>query len=117
MIIAHLTDTNTNNNTKYYFNRVKIENIANAYFLYFPWVRLVGDNIDYKIHARVQSQNHKNRSTHWMHQFAVLERVQDPKVDTEKSQKQVEDIQLEETLSKRNVQSHLVKIGQSLSAK
>lgn len=83
-------------------------NIANAFFFLFPWVRLVGDNIDYEIHAKVQSQNHKNRSIHWTHQFAVLDRVQDTKLDTEKSQKQVEDIQLDEILPDRNVQLHLV---------
>ena len=87
---------------------VNIENIANGFFFHFPGIRLVGDNIDYEIHARVQSQNHKNRSIHWTHQFAVLDRVQDPKLDSEKSQKKVEDIQLKEILPDRNVQSHLV---------
>lgn len=71
--------------------------------------RLVGDNIDYEIHARVQSQKHKNRSLHWTHQFAVLDRVQDPTLDTNKSQKSVADIQLSEILPDRNVQSRLVR--------
>ena len=71
--------------------------------------RLVGDNIDYEIHARVQSQKHKNRSLHWTHQFAVLDRVQDPTLDTNKSQKPVADIQLSEILPDRNVQSRLVR--------
>ena len=65
-----------------FFVMVNIENIANAFFFHFPGIRLVGDNIDYEIHARVQSQNHKNRSIHWTHQFAVLDRVQNPKLDS-----------------------------------
>ena len=90
------------------FSRKRCGNIFHNSSFFLMQVRLVGDNIDYEIHARVQSQNHKNRSIHWTHQFAVLDRVQDPKLDTEKSQKQVEDIQLEEILPDRNVQSHLV---------
>jgi len=77
--------------------------------MYFDLFRLVADNIDYQIYARVQSQQHKNRSIHWTHQFAVLDRVQDPELDTETSQKPVEDIQLAEILPDRNVQSHLVR--------
>ena len=42
---------------------------------------MVGDNIDYEIRARVQSQKHKNRSIHWTRQFAVLDRAQDPTLD------------------------------------
>ena len=70
---------------------------------------MVGDNIDYEIHARVQSQQHKNRSIHWTHQFAVLDRVQDPTLDSERSQKKVGDIQLAEILPDRNVQTRLVR--------
>ena len=69
----------------------------------------MGDNIDYEIHARVQSQKHKNRSIHWTHQLAVLDRVQDPKLDTQTSQKPVSDIQLAEILPDRTVQAHLVR--------
>ena len=57
----------------------------------------------------MQSQKHKNRSIHWMHQFAVLDRVQDPSLDSRNSQKQVGDIQLAEILPDSNVQSRLVK--------
>ncbi|XP_020611971.1 uncharacterized protein LOC110050397 [Orbicella faveolata] len=71
--------------------------------------RLVGDNIDYEIQARVQSQQHKNRSIHWTHQFAVLDRVQDPNLDSQRSQKKVGDIQLAEILPDRIVQTRLVR--------
>lgn len=63
-----------------------------------PFYKLVGDNIDYEIHARVQSQQHRNRSIHWTHQFAVLDRVQDPTLDFQRSKKKVGDIQLAEIL-------------------
>lgn len=55
--------------------------------------RLVGDNIYYEIHARVQSQQHRNCSMHWTHQFAVPDRVQDPQLDSFSSQKPVSEIQ------------------------
>jgi len=69
----------------------------------------VGDNIDYEIRARVQSQQHKNRSIHWTHQFAVLDRVQDPSLDNYSSQKAVGEIQLADLLPDKNVQANLVR--------
>ena len=71
--------------------------------------RLVGDNIDYEIHARVQSQKHLNRSIHWTHQFAVLDRVQDPQLDSHSSQKPVSDIQFVELLPDKDVMENLVR--------
>ncbi len=41
--------------------------------------RIVGDNIDFEIHARVQDKEHGNRSVHWTHQFAVKDKVIDKK--------------------------------------
>ena len=64
------------------------------HFVIEKYNRLVGDNIDYEIYARVQSQQHCNRSIHWTHQFAVLDRVQDPQLDRFSSQKPVSEIQL-----------------------
>ena len=69
----------------------------------------MGDNIDYEIHARVQSQQHKNRSIHWTHQFAVLDRVQDVCLDNYSSQKPVNEIQLADLLPDKNVQANLVR--------
>ena len=71
--------------------------------------RLVGDNIDYEIHARVQSQQHRNRSIHWTHQFAVLDRVQDPQLDRFSSQKPVNEIQFAELLPDNDVMTNLVR--------
>ena len=73
------------------------------------FVRLVGDNIDYEIHARVQSQKHRNHSIHWTHQFAVLDRVQDPKLDNHHSQKPVSEIQFSELLPDKDVMVKLVR--------
>ena len=71
----------------------------------------MGDNIDYEMHARVQSQQHKNRSIHWTHQFAVLDRVQDPSLESSQksSQKAVGEIQLADLLPDKNVQANLVR--------
>ena len=70
--------------------------------------RLVGDNIDYEIHARVQSQQHRNCSIDWTHQFAVLDRVQDPQLDRFSSQKPVSKIQFAELLPDNDVMANLV---------
>ena len=70
----------------------------------------MGDNIDYEIHARVQSQKHRNRSIFWTHQFAVLDRVQDPDlVDSHRSQKPVSEMQFAELLPDNDVIENLVK--------
>ena len=69
--------------------------------------RLVGDNIDYEIHARVQSQQHRNRFIHWTHQFVVLDRVQEPQLDRFSSQKPVNEILFAEFLADNDVTSNL----------
>jgi len=78
-------------------------------FVIEKYNRLVGDNIDYEIHARVQSQQHCNRSIHWTHQFAVLDRVQNPQLDRFSSQKPVSEIQLAELLPDNDVMANLVR--------
>lgn len=72
------------------------------------WDRLVGDNIDHEILVRVQTKTHTNRSIHWTHQFAVLDRVQEPVLDDIKSQKSVKDLQFRELLPDCNVQKNLM---------
>lgn len=78
-------------------------------FVIEKYNRLVGDNIDYEIYARVQSQQHRNRSIHWTHQFALLDRVQDPQLDRFSSQKPVSEIQLAELLPDNDVMANLVR--------
>ena len=69
----------------------------------------MGDNIDYEIHARVQSQQHRTHSIHWTHQFAVLDRVQDPQLDRFSSQKPVSEIQFAELLPDNDVMENLIR--------
>ena len=68
----------------------------------FFFDRLVGDNIDHETHARIQSKEHTNRSIHWTHQYAILDRVQDPTLEKHASQKDVDDVQLIELLPDKN---------------
>ena len=72
------------------------------------WDRLVGDNIGHEILVRVQTKAHTNRSIHWTHQFAVLDRVQEPGLEDTKSQKTVKDLQFRELLPDSIVQRNLM---------
>ena len=56
--------------------------------------RLVGDNIALMVHARIQSQQHENRSIHWTQQYAVLNRVQESSLDTKRPRKSFKEVQL-----------------------
>ena len=78
------------------------------YGLFSVWGRLVGDNIDHEILVRVQTKTHTNRSIHWTHQFAVLDRVQEPGLNDSKSQKSVKDLQFRELLPDCDVQKNLM---------
>ena len=69
---------------------------------------MVEDNIDHEISARVQSKQHTNRSIHWTHQYAILDKVQDPTLEKQAYQKHVDDIQLIELLLDKNVQAILL---------
>lgn len=68
----------------------------------------MGDNLDHEIHARIQSTQHKNQSIHWTHQFAILDKVQDPNLDRKKAQKPTKEIQFVELLPNQEVQEHLL---------
>ena len=58
----------------------------------------MGDNIDFEIHARIQSKEHGNQSIHWTHQYAIKDRVIDRMLESRQRQKPVCDIQLAELL-------------------
>ena len=78
-------------------------------FNYFSfWDRLVGDNIDHEILVRVQTKAHTNRSIHWTHQFAVLDRVQEPGLEDTNSRKTVKDLEFRELLPDSIVQRYLM---------
>ena len=69
--------------------------------------RLVGDNIDLMVHARIQSQQHENRSIHWTQQYAVLNRVQESSLDTKRPRKSFKEVQLIDILPNRAVQERI----------
>lgn len=56
--------------------------------------RIVGDNLDFEVHARMQSKDHCNQSIHWTHQYAIRDRVVDRTMESTESQKPVKDLQL-----------------------
>lgn len=69
---------------------------------------IVGDNVDHEILVRVQTKSHTNRSIHWTHQYAILDRVQAPELENKQSQKPVKEIQFAELLPDKNVQANLL---------
>ena len=72
--------------------------------------RVVGDNVDHDIMVRrVQTKTHRNRSIHWTHQYAVLDRVQAPELENKQSQKPVKEIQFAELLPDQHVQARLLR--------
>ena len=56
-------------------------------FSNYQFYRLVGDNIDHQINARIQSKDYKNQSIHWTHEYAIRDSVVDTKLDNSKPQK------------------------------
>lgn len=69
--------------------------------------RIVGDNIDHTVNARIQSKESKNQSLHWTHQYAVLGRANKSSLDNTMPQKEIKEIQLVELLPTREVQLRL----------
>ena len=50
----------------------------------------MGDNVDLMVNARIQGTEHSNRSIHWTQQYSVLNRVNEPNLDTTRPQKNEE---------------------------
>ena len=71
--------------------------------------RVVGDNVDHDILVQLQTKIHTNRSIHWTHQNAVLDRVQAPELENKQSQKPVKEIQFAELLPDQHVQARLLR--------
>ena len=70
--------------------------------------RIVGDNIDLTINARIQSCETQNRSLHWTQQYAVINRVNEPLLSTSTPHKAMADIELIDLLPTDTVQNNLV---------
>ena len=77
-------------------------------YIFYFFDRLVGDNIDHETCARIQSKEHTNCSIHWTHQYASLDRVQDPNLEKHASQKDVDDVQLIELLPDQDAQANFL---------
>ena len=71
--------------------------------------KLVGDNIDHEIRARIQTKDHGNQSIHWTHQYAIKDSVVNPNLDNSKPQKSLDQLQLIELLPTPEVQARLKK--------
>ena len=67
-------------------------------FSNYQFYRLVGDNIDHQINARIQSKDHKNQSIHWTHEYAIRDSVVDIKLDNSKPKKMTQQLSLTELL-------------------
>lgn len=59
------------------------------------------------VHARIQSQQHENRSIHWTQQYAVLNGVQETSLDTKRPRKSLKEVQLIDLLPNQSVQGRL----------
>ena len=80
-----------------------------SHSIYFPFqFRIVGDNINLMVHARIQTSEYTNRSLHWTQQCGVVNRVINPQLDEKCPQRPMEDIELEDLLPVKVVQDNLV---------
>lgn len=70
--------------------------------------RIVADNIDYTIHARVQSEKHTNKSIHWIQKYAVVNKVVEPYLSSSTPRKLLKNVQLADLLPNKAVHERLV---------
>ena len=68
--------------------------------------RIVGDNVDLEVHARIQTKGHGNKSLHWTHQFAERARIVSSAPIMQVHQKRLKDIQLIELLPSSKALNH-----------
>ncbi|CAB3986486.1 hypothetical protein AC249_AIPGENE16794 [Paramuricea clavata] len=73
----------------------------------FPFFKLVGDNIDHEINARIQTKEHGNQSIHWTHQTVIRDSVVDPCLDNTKPRQSLDQLQLLDILPTATIQSRL----------
>ena len=73
------------------------------------YYRIVGDNIDLMIHARIQNSETPNRSLHWTQQYAVVNRVaMSPLLDSNSPRKPMQNVDLLDLLPTKAVQDNLI---------
>jgi hypothetical protein len=73
---------------------------------YILFHRIVGDNVDMEIAARIERKERGNKSLHWTHQFAVLDRASP--VGDNRKQPRSDMTQLIELLPHSQVQENLI---------
>lgn len=66
--------------------------------------RIVADNVDFSVKARIQTKVHSNQSIHWTHQYAVLDRVTSKGEDS-KPKSALSDLQPSALLPTQDVQN------------
>jgi hypothetical protein len=71
-------------------------------------LRIVSDNIDHEVYARIQTKDHNNLSINWTHQYAVRDKVVNPTLETSSPQVDPDDLQLSALLPDRGVQQNMV---------
>ena len=71
-------------------------------------LRIVADNIDHEVYARIQTKEHNNNSIHWTHQYAVRDKVVNPTLETSAPQVDPDDLQLSVLLPDRGVQQNII---------
>ena len=79
-----------------------------VFFYTLNFYRLVTDNVDLAVQARHQSKSHQNKSLHWIHSFAVKNRViPSSNLDDFKPQKQVKDLEMVDILPSQDEQAYI----------
>lgn len=60
--------------------------------------RIVSDNVDFSVKARIQTKSRGNQSIHWTHQYAIKDRISFHRSEDAKPQKPIAELQLIELL-------------------
>lgn len=70
-------------------------------------LRIVADNFDLTVKARIQSKDHSNQSIHWTQQYAIRDRLTpEPSANLNQPQCRLADLDLQKLLPDSNVQAN-----------
>lgn len=81
--------------------------LFSVWFVSMFFSRIVADNVDLEIMSRIQSKKRGNRSIHWTHQYALLDKVSLPSPGHDEQRPKGE-IQFIDLLPSAQVQENLV---------
>ena len=79
--VSYFCDSLYNNVKQYRQTKIRSCFIKLKRF-YILFHRIVGDNVDIEISARIERKERGNKSLHWTHQFAVGDNRKQPRNDT-----------------------------------